>query len=60
MDWDLETKKMLIKKAFNSLPSKGFLVVYDEIIDNERAVKTHSLLISIHMQLLTKGNEYTY
>ena len=28
-DWDLPTKKMLIKKAFDALPTGGALIVYD-------------------------------
>ena len=35
-DWDLPTKKMLIRKAFDAVPAGGALIVYESIIDDER------------------------
>jgi chemotaxis methyl-accepting protein methylase len=34
MDWPLETKKMLIRKAYEALTEGGFIVICDEIIDD--------------------------
>src|SRR5260370_1723160 len=34
-DWDLEEKKMLIRKAYEALPTGGPLIVYDSIIDDD-------------------------
>jgi len=34
--WDLPTKMMLIRKAFDPVPAGGALVVYEAIIDDDR------------------------
>jgi hypothetical protein len=36
-DWDLSTKKMLVRKAFEAVPVGGALVVYEAIIDDDRS-----------------------
>jgi hypothetical protein len=35
-DWNLEEKRMLIRKAYEALPEGGALLVYDTIIDDDR------------------------
>jgi hypothetical protein len=52
-DWDLPTKKMLIKKAFDALPRGGALVVYEAIIDDARTKNTFGLLMSLNMLVET-------
>jgi hypothetical protein len=32
-DWDLATKRMLLKKAYEALPNGGALIVYEHLID---------------------------
>ncbi|MCP4214496.1 MAG: methyltransferase domain-containing protein [bacterium] len=54
-DWDLEEKKLLIKKAYNSLNPNGVLVIIESIIDDERRRNTAALLMSLHMLLVTEG-----
>jgi hypothetical protein len=59
-DWDLPTKKMLIQKAFDALPSGGALVAYDSIIDDARSKNTFGLLMSLNMLIETPGGfDYT-
>jgi SAM-dependent methyltransferase len=58
-DWDLPTKRMLIGKAFDALPSGGALVVYDAIIDDDRRQNTFGLLMSLNMLIETQGG-YDY
>lgn len=58
-DWDLPTKRMLIGKAFDALPSGGALVVYDAIIDDDRRQNTFGLLMSLNMLIETHGG-YDY
>jgi hypothetical protein len=59
-DWDLPTKKMLIRKAFDALPSGGALIVYEAIIDNERSKNAFGLLMSLNMLIETPGGfDYT-
>ena len=36
-DWDLDEKRMLLRKAYDALPDGGALIVYEAIIDDERA-----------------------
>jgi hypothetical protein len=59
-DWNLAEKKMLIRKAYEALPSGGVLVVYDAIIDDDRIENTFGLLMSLNMLIETPGGfDYT-
>jgi hypothetical protein len=54
-NWDLATKKMLLGKAYDALPSGGAVVVYERLIDDERRVNATGLLSSLNMLLMTAG-----
>ena len=54
-DWDLETKKMLIQKAYKALPEKGVLIVIENIIDDERKSNAFGLMMSLNMLIETEG-----
>ncbi|MGB6483935.1 MAG: methyltransferase [Candidatus Acidiferrales bacterium] len=59
-DWNLEEKKLLIRKAFEALPSGGALIVYDSIIDDDRSKNVFGLLMSLNMLIETPGGfDYT-
>ncbi len=59
-DWNLDEKKMLVRKAFNALPSGGAYVVYDTMIDNDRSQNLTGLLMSLNMLIETPGGfDYT-
>lgn len=59
-DWNLEEKRMLIRKAFEALPADGALIVYDTIIDDQRSKNAFGLLMSLNMLLETPGGfDYT-
>ena len=59
-DWDLDTKKMLIAKAFDAVPSGGALVVYESIIDDDRSKNAFGLMMSLNMLIETHGGfDYT-
>ncbi len=59
-DWDLPTKKMLIKKAYDALPDGGALIVYEAIIDDDRSKNAFGLLMSLNMLIETTGGfDYT-
>ena len=59
-DWDLDTKRMLIRKAFDALPSGGALIVYEAIIDDERSSNAFGLMMSLNMLIETAGGfDYT-
>jgi hypothetical protein len=54
-NWDLATKKMLLEKTYQALPSGGAVLVYDMLIDDERSSSTSGLLSSLNMLLWTAG-----
>jgi hypothetical protein len=59
-DWGLETKQMLLRKAFEALPKGGALIVYESIIDDDRRRNTFGLLMSLNMLIETHdGFDYT-
>jgi hypothetical protein len=59
-DWNLEQKKMLLKKAYDALPAGGAVVVYDAIIDDNRSQNAFGLLMSLNMLIETEGGfDYT-
>lgn len=52
-DWGIEDKKMLIKKAYESLPKGGALVVIENIIDDARSENAFGLMMSLNMLIET-------
>jgi O-methyltransferase domain/Dimerisation domain len=59
-DWNLDDKKMLIRKAYEALPAGGALVVYEAIIDDDRSKNSFGLLMSLNMLIETPGGfDYT-
>jgi hypothetical protein len=59
-DWDLTTKRMLIKKAYDAVPAGGALVVYEAIIDDDRSKNAFGLMMSLNMLIETPGGfDYT-
>lgn len=59
-DWNLDEKKLLIKKAFEAIPEGGAFIVYESIIDDDRSQNTFGLLMSLNMLIETPGGfDYT-
>ena len=59
-DWNLEEKKMLIRKTYEALPPGGAYIVYDSIIDDDRRKNSFGLLMSLNMLIETPGGfDYT-
>jgi hypothetical protein len=59
-DWNLEEKKMLVRKAHDALPEGGAFVAYDAIIDDDRRKNAFGLLMSLNMLIETNGGfDYT-
>jgi len=54
-NWDLETKKRLLRKAYAALPKHGCLIVYERFIDDERMSNATALLSSLNMLVMTPG-----
>jgi O-methyltransferase domain len=59
-DWDIDEKRMLLRKAYDALPEGGALIVYEAIIDDERRSNAFGLLMSLNMLIETPGGfDYT-
>jgi len=59
-DWDLPTKQMLVKKAFDAVPAGEALIVYESIIDDDRSTNAFGLMMSLNMLIETPGGfDYT-
>jgi hypothetical protein len=54
-NWDLATKQMLLRKAYNALAPGGALMVYERLIDDDRRTSTAGLLASLNMLIMTQG-----
>jgi hypothetical protein len=54
-DWNLEEKRLLIRKAYDAIPEGGALIVYDSMIDDDRSKNAFGLLMSLNMLIETQG-----
>jgi hypothetical protein len=59
-DFGLAEKKLLLAKARDALPEGGALIVYEELIDDERRANVMGLLMSLNMLIeTTAGFDFT-
>ena len=58
-DWNLEKKKMLIKKAYDALPEGGALIAIENLIDDARRENLFGMLMSLNM-LIEFGDAFDY
>jgi len=59
-DWNLERKKVLIKKAYDALPAGGAFIAIENLIDDARRKNLFGLLMSLNMLIeLGDGFDYT-
>ncbi|MBC8031025.1 MAG: methyltransferase [Pyrinomonadaceae bacterium] len=59
-DWDLDQKRMLLRKAYEALPEGGALIVFEALIDDDRRQNAFGLLMSLNMLIETPGGfDYT-
>ena len=59
-DWDLPTKKMLVKKAYDAIPAGGAFIVYETIIDDDRKQNAFGMMLSLNLLIDTPGGfDYT-
>jgi hypothetical protein len=59
-DWNLEEKKMLVRKAYEAIPEGGAFIAYDALIDDDRSKNAFGLLMSLNMLIETPGGfDYT-
>ena len=59
-DWGLDTKRLLIERAYRALPPDGAIICYDAVIDDDRRQNAFGLLMSLNMLIeLPDGFDYT-
>lgn len=58
-DWNLENKKLLIRKAFEALPPGGAFVVVENLIDDARRENAFGLMMSLNM-LIEFGDAFDF
>jgi len=58
-DWNLEKKKVLIRKTYDALPEGGAFVVIEALIDDARRKNAFGLLMSLNM-LIEFGDAFDY
>jgi hypothetical protein len=59
-DWNLDEKRMLIRKAYEAIPEGGAFIAYDGIIDDDRSQNAFGLMMSLNMLIETPGGfDYT-
>jgi cyclopropane fatty-acyl-phospholipid synthase-like methyltransferase len=59
-DWNLEEKRMLVRKAHEALPEGGAYIVYESIIDDDRSTNAFGLMMSLNMLIESPGGfDYT-
>lgn len=58
-DWNLERKKILIKKAYDALPEGGAFIAIENLIDDDRRENLFGLLMSLNM-LIEVGDGFDY
>ena len=58
-DWNLEKKKILIRKAYAALPEGGAFIVVENVIDDARRENAFGLLMSLNM-LIEFGDAFDY
>ena len=54
-DWNLDEKKMLIRKAYEAIPEGGAFIVFESIIDDDRRANAFGLLMSLNMLIESPG-----
>ncbi|MDT0306500.1 methyltransferase [Streptomyces sp. DSM 44917] len=59
-NWDLEKKRLLLRRAHRALPEGGAVICYDAVIDDDRSRNVGGLLMSLNMLTATEeGVNYT-
>jgi hypothetical protein len=58
-DWNLEKKKLLIRKAYDALPKGGAFIAVENIIDDARRENAFGLMMSLNM-LIEFGDAFDF
>ena len=58
-DWNLETKRQLVRKTYDALPEGGAFVVIESLIDDARRENAFGLMMSLNM-LIEFGEAFDF
>lgn len=58
-DWNLEKKRLLVKKAYDALPPGGAFVVIENLIDDARRENAFGMMMSLNM-LVEFGDAFDF
>src|SRR5690606_33954361 len=58
-DWNLETKKRLVRLAYEALPPGGAFIAIENLIDDARRENTFGLMMSLNM-LIEFGDAFDF
>ncbi len=59
-DWDEASRVLLIKRAYEATKPGGMLLIYEELLDDDRRGPARTLLMSLNMKLVRDGGaEFT-
>jgi hypothetical protein len=58
-DWNLEKKKLLVRKAYDALPAGGAFAVIENLIDDDRRENAFGLMMSLNM-LIEFGDAFDF
>lgn len=58
-DWNLEKKKILVRKAYEARPEGGAFIAIENLIDDARRENAFGLLMSLNM-LIEFGDAFDY
>jgi SAM-dependent methyltransferase len=54
-DWNLDEKRMLLRKAYEALSPNGAVIIHEALIDDGRKENAFGLLMSLNMLIETPG-----
>jgi hypothetical protein len=54
-DWDLDTRKMLLRKAYEALPAGGAVIIHENLIDDDRRQNVMGFMTSLTMLIENPG-----
>jgi hypothetical protein len=54
-NWNLVTKRILLRKAYDALPTGGAVIILERLIDDDLKLNVGGLLSSLHMLIMTEG-----
>jgi SAM-dependent methyltransferase len=58
-DWNQEHDRLLLRKSFDALPSRGVIIISELLVDDDKSGPAAAALMSLNMLIETEGRNYT-